>query len=200
MCFTRLRVSDFSVNVKRIIVMLLFSSVFISPTEVQSQFLIADNNLTVQRTGDVILFALPASALATTFIIKDREGTWQMTKGFLLNQAVTVTMKVLINKERPFQGGDYAFPSGHTSTTFQAASFFHKRYGFKYSIPGYLLAGFTGFSRINAQKHDGYDVLAGAVVGIGSTLFFTREYQEERMEFTFASSEDGWLLGFRYAF
>ena len=93
-----------------------------------------------------------------------------------------------------------SFPSGHTSTTFQSASFIHKRYGFKYSIPAYALAGFTAFSRINADKHDGWDILAGAVIGIGSSYLFTTEYQKEHMELTFNSQEGTYLLGFKYKY
>jgi len=154
----------------------------------------------IKTAGDVLLFAVPASTLATTLILKDREGSWQFTKGFILNQAVTFGLKVALNKPRPHHNGDNAFPSGHTSTTFQSAAFIHERYGFKYSIPAYALAGFTAFSRINAQKHDGYDILAGAVVGIGSSLIFTSPYEREHMELTFSSNEHAALLGFTYKF
>lgn len=143
---------------------------------------------------------LPASALTTTIILRDKQGAWQMTKSFLLNLAVTGAGKVLINKQRPLEGGDYAFPSGHTSVAFQSASFFHRRYGFKYSIPAYVLASFTAYSRLNAHRHDGWDILAGAAVGIGSTFFFTTPYEDRKMELTFSSGEDAYMLGFRYRF
>jgi len=154
----------------------------------------------IETTGDVLLFAVPAAALGTTLILGDKQGSWQFAKGFLLNQAVTYGLKVTFHKARPFHNGENAFPSGHTSTTFQGASFIHKRYGFKYSIPAYMLAGFTAFSRINAQKHDGWDILAGSVVGIGSTLLFTTEYQQEHMALTFNSYDNNYLLGFTYKF
>lgn len=154
----------------------------------------------IETTGDVLLFAVPAAAFATTLILGDKEGSWQFTKGFLLNQAVTYGLKITFHKPRPFQNGDNAFPSGHTSTTFQGASFIHKRYGFKYSIPAYVMAGFTAFSRINAQKHDGWDILAGSMVGIGSTLLFTTDYQKEHMALTFNSYDNSYLLGFTYKF
>lgn len=125
-------------------------------------------NKTIQTVGDVLLYSLPATALTCSLIAKDYKGTWQFTKGALLNQAVTFSLKYATDKKRPFNNGDRAFPSGHTSTTFQSAAFLQKRYGWKYGIPAYVLAGFTGYSRINAQKHDGWDVLAGAAVGIGS--------------------------------
>tara|TARA_R110000737_G_scaffold314343_2_gene324090 strand:- start:393 stop:968 length:576 start_codon:yes stop_codon:yes gene_type:complete len=155
---------------------------------------------TIETTGDVLLFTLPATALTTSLIIKDYEGTWQFAKSALLNQAVTIGLKYATGKSRPNNNGERAFPSGHTSTTFQSAAFIQKRYGWKYGIPAYALAGFTGYSRINAQKHDGWDVLAGAVIGIGSSYLFTTPYQKEHMELTFASDADRISIGFRYKF
>jgi len=155
---------------------------------------------TIETTGDVLLFTLPATALTTSLIIKDYEGTWQFAKSALLNQAVTIGLKYATGKSRPNNNGERAFPSGHTSTTFQSAAFIQKRYGWKYGIPAYALAGFTGYSRINAQKHDGWDVLAGAVIGIGSSYLFTTPYQKEHMELTFSSDADSISIGFRYKF
>ncbi|RXJ51532.1 phosphatase PAP2 family protein [Gelidibacter gilvus] len=157
-------------------------------------------NRGIETTSDIGLIVVPAAALTITLIKGDGQGTWQFTKGFLLNQAVTYGLKVSINKPRPFNNGDNSFPSGHTSTTFQAASFIHKRYGFKYSIPAYAIAGLTAFSRVDAQKHDGWDILAGAVIGIGSTLIFTTEYQQEHMELNFSKSEGNYLVEFKYKF
>jgi len=155
---------------------------------------------TIESAGDVILFALPAASLSGSLIVKDYQGTWQFTKGALVNQAVTIGLKYAINKKRPFSNGDRAFPSGHTSTTFQSAAFIQKRYGWKIGIPAYAFAAFTGFSRINAQKHDGWDVLAGAAVGIASAFLFTKPYQQKQMELTFTSWEDNHLFGITYKF
>jgi len=157
-------------------------------------------NKTVEDVGDIILFVLPATTLATTFIIDDTKGSWQFTKAFLLTEVVTYGLKLSIDKQRPDMSNNNSFPSGHTSTTFQSASFIHRRYGFKYSIPAYALAGFTAFSRIDAKKHDGWDIFVGAVIGIGSSYLFTTEYQKEHMELTFNSQEDTYLLGFNYKF
>lgn len=157
-------------------------------------------NKVVESTGDVVLFALPASALTSTLVVGDYKGTWQFAKGFALNQAVTIGLKYATDKKRPFNNGDRAFPSGHTSTTFHSAAFIQKRYGWKYGIPAYALAGFTGYSRIEAQKHDGWDVLAGAVVGIGSAYLFTTPYQNEHMTLTFKSDKNGFLIGYTYSF
>lgn len=176
-----------------------FFVVFFYPTHSHSQFFNPEDSF-IENSGDATAFLLPASAAVTTIIAKDYKGTWQFAKSFALNLAVTGAAKVLINKERPLKGGDYAFPSGHTSLAFQSASFFHRRYGFKYSIPAYLLAGYTGFSRIHATRHDGWDVLAGAVVGIGSTWFFTSPREGEKVQLTFSKSQEHAVMGFKFTF
>lgn len=157
-------------------------------------------NSAVKSTGDIILFTLPVTTFATTFIIGDTKGSWQFSKSLLLTEAITYGLKYSINKQRPDFSNENSFPSGHTSTTFQSASFMHIRYGFKYSIPAYALAGFTAFSRIDAKKHDGWDILAGAIIGIGSSYLFATEYQKQHMELTFNSQEDSYLMGFTYKF
>ena len=185
---------------RKLIIIFFCSFVFLAPDHSSAQLLDPDNEPT-ESAGDIILVALPASSFATTLILGDKEGTWQFAKSFALNAVVTVALKYGINKKRPLDGGYQAFPSGHTSITFQAASFVHRRYGFKYSIPGYLLAGYTAWSRVHATRHDGWDILAGAAVGIGSSFIFTDPYQQENMELTFGSGEDGaFLLGFSYKF
>lgn len=181
------------------ILFIVFFISFLSPTKSYSQFFNPEDSF-IENAGDGTVILLPVSAAATTLILKDYKGTWQLAKSFALNLAVTGAAKVLINKQRPLQGGDHAFPSGHTSVAFQGASFFHRRYGFKYSIPAYVLAGYTSFSRIHATRHDGWDVLAGAVVGIGSTWIFTTPRDRENMELTFSSSEEHLSLGFKYTF
>lgn len=157
-------------------------------------------NKTVETAGDVLLYAMPAVALGSTVIIGDGKGTWQFAKGFVANQAVIIGLKYAINKPRPYDNGDKAFPSGHTSTTFQSAAFIQRRYGWKFGIPAYALAAFTGWSRINAHKHDGWDVLAGAIIGVGSSYIFTKPYQREHMELTFNSWDGNYVLGFKYKF
>ncbi|WP_437397654.1 phosphatase PAP2 family protein [Flagellimonas lutimaris] len=158
-------------------------------------------NQALETTGDILLFSLPAATLTGTLVGGDQQGSWQFVKGFVLNQAVTVGMKYVINKPRPYGNGDFAFPSGHTSTTFQSAAFLQKRYGWSYGIPAYALATLTGVSRIAAHKHDGWDVLAGAVVGIGSSYLFTTRREKEHVELVFSSDGNGsFLMGFNYTF
>ncbi len=157
-------------------------------------------NKTLETSGDILVFAMPAAIIGTTLIIGDKKGTWQFTKGFLVNGAISFGLKSIIDKQRPNMENNDSFPSGHSSIAFQSAAFIQKRYGWKYGIPSYLLAGFTGYSRIDADKHDIYDVLAGAVIGVGSSYLFTTPYQQEHMELTFSSGNGNYLLGFKFKF
>lgn len=179
---------------KSILLIVLFTFIIIGTSKSFGQSPI------IKTTGDVFLFTLPASALTGSLLAKDYKGSWQFAKGFALNQAVTIGLKYATDKKRPFNNGDRAFPSGHTSTTFQSAAFIQKRYGWQLGIPAYALAGFTGYSRINAQKHDGWDVLAGAVVGIGSAYLFTTPYQKQHTQLTYGSEDNAYLIGFAYIF
>ena len=155
---------------------------------------------TTQKLGDIVLYTLPAASLGTSLILKDKKGTWQFTKGIILTTAVTYGLKWGINKERPDGSDENAFPSGHTSVVFHSAGFLHRRYGLKYSLPAYALAGFTAASRIDSDKHDILDILAGAAIGLGSNLLFTTEYQQEHMQLTFKSGDGNYLLGYTYRF
>lgn len=186
-------------ELKKIFFIFIFCFLFLVPSSSQAQ-LIEPNSEALESTGDVILVALPATAALTTLILEDRQGSWQFAKGFLVNAGVTLALKYGVNKRRPFNSGGQAFPSGHTSITMQAASFIHLRYGWEYGIPAYMLAGLTAYSRINATRHDGWDVLAGTVAGIGSSFLFTTPYQKEHMELTFTSSEEEFMVGFIYKF
>ena len=131
-------------------------------------------NFDYEKLGDNLQIALPLSAFASTFIWKDNQkAQLRFMKTMGTSFIVTHGLKILINKERP-NGGDYSFPSGHTSAAFTGAAFIDKRYGYKVGVPAYLLASFVGWSRVNANKHDYWDVLGGIIIGYGSAYIFAK--------------------------
>ncbi len=157
----------------------------------------------IESAGDVLLYALPAVACLSTFVKNDKEGGWQFLKSFSLNMATTFAIKYAIDKPRPDGATDgKAFPSGHTSVSFQSASFIQRRYGWKFGIPAYALAGFVAYSRMEGinDRHDGWDVLGGIIVGVGSTYLFTTPYTQEHFELSFSGGQGGYLIGFTYRF
>lgn len=127
----------------------------------------------VEKSGDVLRIALPAAAIALTVRRDDRDGRRDFYRAFGTNVIATAGLKAAVDKNRPDGSGDDAFPSGHVSTAFQAAAFIHRRYGFNDAWIAYLLATYVGWTRVDADKHDEADVLAGAAVGIASSFLLT---------------------------
>lgn len=138
----------------------------------------AQNENTVQTSGDIMQYLIPATAYAATFYLDDQEGRKQFYKSFFLNLGVTYGLKFSINRARPDGTGDDSFPSGHTSAAFQGATFIHRRYGWEYGIPAYLGAAYVGWSRVKSDKHYTSDVIGGAAIGILSSYFFTTPYND----------------------
>lgn len=95
-------------------------------------------------------------------------------------------IKYTVGRLRP-DGSHYnSFPSGHTATAFMTAAMLQKEYGWRnpwFSIGGYTAAAVTGVSRIMNNKHWMSDVVAGALIGIGSVelgYFITDKIFKER--------------------
>jgi membrane-associated phospholipid phosphatase len=130
-----------------------------------------------QKTGDLLQIVVPAVGLATAFYLDDEEGQLQFYKSFGTNWLITHALKNTVKKERPDGSNDQSFPSGHTSAAFQGAAFIHKRYGWNYGIAAYAAASYVGYSRVDSDKHDNADVLAGALIGTLSSFYFTTEYK-----------------------
>ncbi|MEA2017866.1 MAG: phosphatase PAP2 family protein [Campylobacterota bacterium] len=131
----------------------------------------------VEHYGDIIQILIPATGYATTIYLDDEEGEDQFWNSFLSTFGTTHVLKRTVKEERPNDGNDQSFPSGHTSASFQGATFIHQRYGLKYAIPAYIGATFVGYSRVYAEKHYTHDVVAGALIGSGFSYYFTTPYK-----------------------
>ncbi len=155
-----------------------------------------------KTSGDVLVVALPALALGSTFIWDDEsDGTLQFTKSFIATSATVYVMKLLIDKERPSGESLNSFPSGHTAISFASAAFFQKRYGWKVGVPAYALAAYVGYSRIKSDKHDKWDVLAGALIGAGFSYLFTKKYNmDNKVSVSLGTVERYTTVGLTYRF
>jgi membrane-associated phospholipid phosphatase len=132
----------------------------------------AQDDLT-ERLGDVLAVGIVATAGGATLVLDDFDGTREFVTGAAVNGLITEGLKRLLPKDRPDVSDRESFPSGHTSTAFQGASFIHFRYGLGYAIPAYVGAAFVGFSRVDARKHFWEDVLVGVALGTLSSRIFT---------------------------
>lgn len=154
---------------------------------------------TIEKIGDYGLYTLPLLGFGSTIIEKDFEGSKMYAKSFTLNVALTLILKEVIKKERPNGENFKSFPSGHTSITFQSAAFLQKRYGWKYGIPAFLLAGYTGFSRVHVKKHFVEDVISGATLGVLSSYIFTQKRNIKKNKY-FSFFKQGKIYSLNYTY
>ena len=130
----------------------------------------------VVSSGSFFRTLIPAVAYGTTFYLHDTSGRSEFYKSFFTNYAATYTLKKVISKTRPNGADDESFPSGHTSVAFQGAAFIHLRYGIRYGVPAYMAATYVGWTRLQSDNHYLVDVVAGAALGITSSLIFTKPW------------------------
>lgn len=153
-----------------------------------------------EKSGDILEYAFPAIAGASTLIWKDdKKGTLQFVKTIGSALVVAYTLKKVINKKRP-DGFNYAFPSGHTTSAFASAAFMERRYGLEVGIPAYLLAGYVGWTRVEANRHDYWDVLGGATLGIVSAYIFAKPYEKPVLDISYGKYKEYHMLSLNYTF
>ena len=162
--------------------------------------LLAQNKSNVELSGDILEVGIPLTALASTFIWNDNhQGKYQFINSMGTSVILTHIIKIVINKPRP-NGSEQSFPSGHTSAAFTGAAFLERRHGWKVGIPAYLLASYVGWTRINANKHDVWDVIGGAIIGIGTSYLFTKPYNKEKIQLSVSEIDKNYCFNLRVAF
>jgi membrane-associated phospholipid phosphatase len=104
-----------------------------------------------------------------------------MVEALCVNAFTTTALKLAFKRDRPFvtypyldkqaDAGSYSFPSGHTSSAFTLATSLSLAFPKWYVIvPSYVYACAAGYSRLHLGVHYPSDILAGAIVGTGSSL------------------------------
>lgn len=133
----------------------------------------------VRTSGDIGAALLPVAGLTAVLIEKDWQGLKQGALAGVTTIGITYALKYAVHKERPDHSDNHSFPSMHTSTSFAAATFIQRRYGWKWGLPSYIVSTYVGWSRVYGKKHDWWDVAAGAVIGAGSSYLFTRPFAQK---------------------
>lgn len=101
----------------------------------------------------------------------NRERAWTMTTALAITGLTTVGLKAIRDNDTP-NGKDWAWPSGHTASSFALASVLDEFYGPKVGIPAYILASLVGYRMMDTGDHWASDVVFGATLGwvVGHTV------------------------------
>lgn len=139
----------------------------------------AQSRRTIETSTDIAMFVPAAVGAGVAFAKGDYEGLLQLGESLAASVAVSYALKYAIKKERPDGSDRHSFPSNHSGFSFAGATFLQKRYGWKFGVPAYIVSGYVAWGRVYSKKHDVWDVLAGAAIGVGSSLIFTTRYAKE---------------------
>lgn len=101
----------------------------------------------------------------------NKQRSMTMLSALAINGAVTLGFKAVRSNDTP-NGDSWAWPSGHTSSSFTVASVLHEFYGLKVGIPAYVLAGLVAYRMMDAGSHWASDIVFGATLGwvVGHTV------------------------------
>lgn len=101
----------------------------------------------------------------------NRERAWTMMTALSVTGLTTLGLKAIRDNETP-NGKGWAWPSGHTSSSFTVASVLDEFYGPKVGIPAYAAASFVAYRMMDTGDHWASDVVFGATLGwvVGHTI------------------------------
>ncbi|MFH1614671.1 MAG: phosphatase PAP2 family protein [Planctomycetota bacterium] len=101
----------------------------------------------------------------------NKQRSWTMMTALAITGLTTAGLKAIRDNRNP-NGNRYAWPSGHTSSSFTVASMLDEFYGPKIGIPAYLGAGLVAYRMMDTGDHWASDVLFGSVLGwvVGHTV------------------------------
>lgn len=137
----------------------------------------------ITNSAAPMAYGVPLVIMAAGFLKKDstlkRNGIYFGTS-ILASATISSILKYSVNRPRPFEtypsiqnvgeGGSPSFPSGHTTDAFALATSISIAYPKWYVIiPSYTWACVVGYSRMDLGVHYPSDVLAGAIIGAGSS-------------------------------
>ena len=95
---------------------------------------------------------------------ENKDKAWTMIEALSTTGAITLGLKAIRNNDTP-NGKPWAWPSGHTSSSFTVASVLDEFYGPEVGIPAYIGAGFVGYRMMDSGDHWASDVLFGGILG-----------------------------------
>ena len=96
---------------------------------------------------------------------------WTMLSALSITGSVTLGLKIIVDNETP-NGKPWAWPSGHTASSFTVASVLDEFYGPKVGIPAYVLASVVAWRMMDSGDHWASDVIFGGTLGwvVGHTV------------------------------
>jgi len=94
-----------------------------------------------------------------------RAFAFSLGQAMIVNNAILLSIKLVVRRERPDGENTRSFPSGHAANTFVLAGVASHYYGWKAGVPLYALSTLVALSRVEKGQHFPSDVVFGATLG-----------------------------------
>ncbi len=101
----------------------------------------------------------------------NQERAWAMIRALSVTGFTTAGLKAIRNNDTP-DGKNWAWPSGHASSSFTVASVLDEFYGPEVGLPAYAVASLVSLRMLDQGDHWASDIVFGAVLGwvVGHTV------------------------------
>lgn len=139
----------------------------------------AQSRKAVELSTDVAMFVPSVVGGVISLVEGDKKGLVQLVESGAASVALAYALKYSVKKERPDGSDLHSFPSNHAGVAFMGATFIQQRYGWKFALPAYAIGGYVAWGRVYADRHDVWDVLAGAAIGVGCAIAITTPFARE---------------------
>lgn len=168
-------------QIRRICLISLILSLIFTSALARSEFEILGDTLTL----------MPAPVGVVSESMEDYIGVWQLFLGTLATQGAIEGVKLGFDfahkkgysvafAKRPCCDSYKGMPSGHAGGAMSAAAFVFYRYGWEGALPLIALSIVTSASRVYAEKHSVWQVLAGSAIAWGFAALFTTPYSPSK--------------------
>ncbi len=176
----------------------VFALIFVATLSFGDARALAGN---IENSGTGVAIALPLIAGGVAFAHeRDWTGMAELGVDTLATIATAYALKHLVREQRPDHSDFQSFPSDTAALAFAPAAFLWDRYGWRYGLPAYAVAGFVAYSRVDARKHHWYDVAASAGIAWGYSRIFTTEYHRRGVYSSLDATPDGAFVHVSYNF
>ena len=142
----------------------------------------------LSKTATPVSLGMPITLAVWGGISGDRTKlNYGLRSGISIASSMTIStiLKYAVNRERPYKryldiqnlSSDFtpSFPSGHTTSAFSTATTLSLMYPKWYVIaPSFTWASLVAYSRLHMGMHYPTDVLAGIILGIGTSYLSFR--------------------------
>ncbi len=123
-----------------------------------------------------------------------------MLTALSINSAATLGLKAIRDNDTP-NDKNWAWPSGHTSSSFTVASVLDEFYGPKVGIPAYIMATVVAYRMMDSGDHWASDCVLGATLGwvVGHSVAGKHKQLEiagfDVLPYTAATKNDNTAMG-----